>query len=66
MPKPPPKKTKLNDLYIKRLKPDGERPYLVWDTYQRGLAIQVQPTGTKAWKCIYPFHSKYNYNAYAC
>ena len=58
MPKPPPKKTKLNDLYIKRLKPDGERPYLVWDTYQRGLAIQVQPTGTKAWKCIYPFHGR--------
>lgn len=58
MAKPPPKKTKLNDLYIKRLKPDGERPYLVWDTYQRGLAIQVQPTGTTAWKCIYPFHGR--------
>src|SRR5262249_50905435 len=32
--------------------------FLVWDTYQRGLAIQVQPTGHKAWKCIYSLNGR--------
>ena len=45
-----PNKTKLNDLLIKRLK---AKSYLIWDTYQRGLAIRVKPTGHRAWKCIY-------------
>jgi integrase len=58
MPKPRPRKTKLNDVYIRRLRPHENGPYLVWDTFQRGLAIQVQPTGSKAWKCIYPFHGR--------
>jgi integrase len=25
----------------------------VWDTYQRGLALRVQPTGQKSWKVVY-------------
>jgi integrase len=58
MPRLQPRKTKLNDLYIRRLKAHEKGPYLVWDTHQRGLAIQVQPTGSKAWKCIYPFHGR--------
>ena len=29
---------------------------MVWDDYQRGLAVNVQPTGHKTWKVIYPFH----------
>jgi hypothetical protein len=45
-----PNKTKLNDLLIKRLK---AKSYLIWDTYQRGLAIRVKPTGHQAWKCNY-------------
>ncbi len=31
---------------------------MVWDTHQRGLAVQVQPTGRKSWKCIYSFHGR--------
>jgi integrase len=37
---------------VRRLKP-ATAPYLVWDTYQRGLAVRVQPKGTKFWKVIY-------------
>ena len=49
-----PTKRKLNDLIIKKLVPQ-DRPFLVWDSYQRGLAVSVQPTGHKTWKVIYPF-----------
>lgn len=57
MPKRQPNKVRLNDLNVKRLR-QGQRPYLVWDTLQRGLAIQVQPSGSKAWKCIYSRNSR--------
>jgi hypothetical protein len=30
-----------------------ERAFCVWDSRQRGLALMVQPTGHKAWKCVY-------------
>src|SRR4029078_9715531 len=32
--------------------------FLVWDTKQRGLAVVVQPTGQKAWKCVYSRHGR--------
>jgi hypothetical protein len=52
MPRREPRKHKLNDPYIKSLKP-GTRPYLVWDEKTAGLAIQVQPSGHLSWKFIY-------------
>jgi integrase len=52
-----PSKRKLTDLAVKRLGPK-DRPYLVWDSHQRGLAVRVQPTGFKSWKCVYPFHGR--------
>ncbi len=52
-----PTKHKLSDIFLRKLKPQA-RPYVVWDTHQRGLAVVVQPTGHKAWKCVYPFHGR--------
>ena len=52
-----PNKQKLSDISLKKLKP-RERTFLVWDTQQRGLAVSVQPTGTKAFKVVYPFHGR--------
>jgi Arm DNA-binding domain len=52
-----PNKRKLNDLVVKKLKPQ-KRAFVVWDNYQRGLAVQVQPSGRKSWKCIYSFHGR--------
>lgn len=56
MPRREPYKVRLNDLTIKNLKPRTNRQYLVWDTKQHGLAIQIQPSGNKSWKCIYSRH----------
>jgi integrase len=52
-----PKKHKLSDIFLNKLKPQA-RTFAVWDTHQRGLAVVVQPTGHKAWKCVYPFHGR--------
>jgi hypothetical protein len=42
----------LNDRFIGDLQPRS-KPYLVWDTMQHGLVVQVQPTGHRSFKCIY-------------
>jgi integrase len=57
MPRRPPSKIRLNELVLKRLTPKAT-PYLIWDSKQHGLAIQVQPSGNAAWKCIYSRHGR--------
>lgn len=52
-----PNKHKLTDLSVRRLA-KRDRPYMVWDSFQRGLAVRVEPTGHKSWKCVYPFHGR--------
>jgi integrase len=47
-----PNKRRLNNFMVTNLKPQP-RPYLVWDSLQRGLAIQVQPTNHRTWYCLY-------------
>ncbi len=53
MPKHAIRKRQLTELYVRKLRPEKGKAFLVWDTYQHHLALQVQPTGDKAWKCIY-------------
>jgi integrase len=43
-------------LTVTKLQPK-DHTFLVWDSYQRGLALQVQPTGYRAYKLIYRFHN---------
>src|SRR5262245_25819249 len=45
----------LTDLYVRRFKPT-DRVVHVYDTKQRGLVLQVQPTGLRSWKCYYSRH----------
>jgi integrase len=47
-----PNKRRLNNFMVTNLKPQP-RPYLVWDSLQRGLAIQVQPSNHRTWYCLY-------------
>jgi integrase len=47
----------LTELFIRKTAPRS-RAYLVWDTHQRALVLQVQPSGHKAWKCIYSMHGR--------
>src|SRR4051812_11419246 len=53
----PPNKTRLTSLGVGRLVP-RKGAYLVWDTLQRGLAVQVQPSGRAAYKVIYSRHGR--------
>jgi integrase len=56
-PKRPPLKRRLTELSVRKLRARPQM-YLMWDTLQRGLAIRVQPSGSKAWKTIYSFHGR--------
>jgi integrase len=56
-PKRTARKRTLTKLFVEKVKPETSR-FLVWDTKQHGLALQVEPTGMRAWKCIYSFHGR--------
>src|SRR6516164_1551748 len=47
-------KQKLTSLTVR----PTAKPYLVWDTNQRGLALQIQPSGYRSFKLIYRFHNR--------
>jgi integrase len=47
----------LTELTLQRLRPRAQR-FLVWDSKQNGLALQVRPNGLRAWKCIYNVHGR--------
>lgn len=51
-PAAPPNKRKLSEIFVRNLRPT-DRTQVVWDTHQRGLALMVQATGRKSWKCVY-------------
>jgi integrase len=53
----PKNKRKLSEVYLQRVRPQPH-PFLVWDDKQSGLALQVRPSGHKAWKFIYSFHGR--------
>jgi integrase len=48
-----PNKRKLSDAFVRTVRPDPERVTVYWDTFQRGLALTVQPSGHLAFKCVY-------------
>jgi integrase len=56
-PKRPALKRRFTELFVRRLK-SRDVAYLVWDAHQRGLAIRVQPSGARAWKCVYSRHGR--------
>jgi hypothetical protein len=57
MPCAVPNKQKLTSLTVTKLQPTA-KPFLVWDGYQRGLALQIQPSGYRAYKLVYRFHNR--------
>ena len=50
-------KRKLTPLDATRLRPRSQT-YLVWDTQERGLALQVQPSGHRSYKFIYHYRGR--------
>ncbi len=51
-PKRAPRKMQLRELSVVKAKPRAQA-YLIWDTKEHGLALRVQPSGTKSWTVIY-------------
>jgi integrase len=56
--KRPANKRQFAELFVRKLKPNKAATFVVWDLQQRGLAIRVQPTGTKSWKAVYSRHGR--------
>jgi integrase len=50
-------KRKLNQHTVARTQPEA-RTFLLWDTHQHGLALQVRPSGHKSWKAIYSHRNR--------
>jgi integrase len=48
---------RLTELGVRKARP-GKAAYLVWDTHQRGLALRVQPTGSKSFVAVYSRHGR--------
>src|SRR5215469_10956226 len=53
-----PNKRRLSDAFIKTVRPDPERVVVYWDTLQHGLALAIQPSGHRAWKCVYTIRGR--------
>jgi integrase len=56
-PSHPPRRRQLTELFVQRVKREAAA-YNVWDTYQRGLVLRVQPSGKRAWKAVYRHHGR--------
>src|SRR5262245_19619104 len=53
-----PNRRRLSEAFAKTVRSDSERVVLYWDTLQRGLALSLQPSGHRAWKCIYSIRGR--------
>jgi integrase len=56
-PKRASRKLRITELTIRKARP-GPTAFLIWDVTQRGLALRIEPTGTKVWKCIFNRHNR--------
>jgi integrase len=55
--KKPARKLRLSELSIHQAKPKTAA-YAMWDTKQHGLALRVQPSGSRSWYCVYSYHGR--------
>jgi hypothetical protein len=46
------RKQKFTDRFVRTIRPETAA-FAVWDTYQRGLVLRIQPTNQRAWKAVY-------------
>src|SRR5262249_5414864 len=53
-----PNKRRLTGAFVRTVRPDPGRVVIIWDTLQRGLALAVQPSGHRAWKCVYSLRGR--------
>jgi integrase len=53
-----PNRRRLSEAFAKTVRGDSTRVVVYWDTLQRGLALAVQPSGHRAYKCVYTIHGR--------
>jgi integrase len=53
-----PNRRRLSEAFAKTARGDSTRVVVYWDTIQRGLALSVQPSGRRAWKCVYTIRGR--------
>jgi integrase len=56
-PSRPPRKRNLTELLVKKIKPEI-KPFKVWDLKQRGLVLQVQPSGHRSLLTFYRYGNR--------
>jgi len=49
---------RLSEAFAKTVRGDSTRVVVYWDTLQRGLALAVQPSGHRAYKCVYTIRGR--------
>jgi integrase len=57
MQRSPPNKRKLSPLTITKLRPRAHT-FLVWDTLERGLAVQIRSSGHRSFKFVYHYKGR--------
>jgi hypothetical protein len=50
-------KRKLSPLNVVKVRPKA-KTFLVWDTLERGLGLQVYPSGYRSYKFVYHFRGR--------
>src|SRR5262245_66332516 len=53
-----PNRRRLSEAFVKTVRGDSTRVVVYWDTIQRGLALSVQSSGHRAWKCVYTIRGR--------
>src|SRR5215472_17143384 len=53
-----PNRRRLSEAFARTVRPDPDRVVMYWDTLQRGLALRVEPSGHRAWKCVYTIRGR--------
>jgi len=53
-----PNRRRLSEAFVKTVRSDSTQVVVYWDTIQRGLALAVQPSGHRAWKCVYTIRGR--------
>ena len=50
-------KMRITELTVRKAKPHDDA-YQIWDTHQRGLALRIQPSGSRSWVVVYNRHGR--------
>jgi integrase len=48
---------RITELTVRKAEPH-ESAYQIWDTHQRGLALRIQPSGSRSWVVVYNRHGR--------